>query len=99
MDIKQHVKDHRDLYIGLAVGLAVGGICLNNKSINTGIQGMFVWKPHNVTETVLTPRVHPGYIVRARDTGEVFASKRRAAQVLGVSRENLETVADVIGVM
>jgi hypothetical protein len=43
----------------------------------------------NVVTTNLTRRGHPGYIVKCLETGEMFASQRRAAEALGVNRYEL----------
>ena len=81
---KKHFSDNKQLYIGLGIGVSVGLIFAQGDRINTGIQGLLIWKPINVTETVLIRRGHPGIVVRHNESGEVFASINRAAEVLGV---------------
>lgn len=92
--VKTKVKDNKQLIIGLGVGLAVGaiGTYFLKPNVKASIDNAQIlsWKPINnsVNEiiTVLARRGHPGWIIRCKETGEVFASQNRAAEVMGISK-------------
>jgi len=96
--IKDHVRENRMTYL-------VGGACFvigaSGTLAVTGLPGkvnasqrIISWKPENVTQniiqtTVLARRGHPGYVVKCNETGELFASISRAAEMLGVDRSGI----------
>lgn len=43
----------------------------------------------NLVVTQLTRRGHPGYMIKCVNTGETFASIRRAAEAMGINRVDL----------
>lgn len=79
--IKQHFKDHKELYIGLAIGVVTmallikGDVIKNSTLINSPYKSKII-------EINLERRGHPGNIVKCIQTGEMFASQRRAADLL-----------------
>jgi hypothetical protein len=91
--IKKHFRDHKEAYITggvcLVVGAAVTYLVVKGntdpeldesiKLINT------ITGDHNTIITQIVRRGHPGDIVRCIETGEVFASKNRAAAMNGIS--------------
>jgi hypothetical protein len=93
--VKAHVSRHKVVYIsaGIVASAAVGaGIALVvSKQIVIVDSFKFQWKStttNNVT-TILERRGHPGNLVRCIQTGEVFASQNRAANLLGISTSKL----------
>lgn len=94
--VKQHVKDNKAIYIGTAVGVAglVSGAVLSRRNTAVVLQ----YKPENSPVTLsqvveLVRRGHPGKVIRDLQTGEVYASVRRAAEAVGKNpafvRDNL----------
>ena len=94
--VKVHFKKHKVKYIVGGACLVVGGAVgyyLGNKGIinvqlvNTGSveQHQYIDKSINV----LTRRGHAGNVVRCVETGEMFASQNRAAQLLGLNKFEL----------
>jgi hypothetical protein len=91
--IKTHLKENKTAYIvgaaGVVAGAVVGGVVVyivaksNTASISTEIHG----NENVVTNIVvnLQRRMHPGYKVACNETGEVFASINRTAEVMGLS--------------
>lgn len=89
----EHVKENRTAYI-------VGGACFAAGAAGSALllhQGVIVdsfkfqWKTvtHNEVATVLARRGHPGNIIKCNETGELFASQNRAAQMLGLNPSQL----------
>lgn len=96
-EVREHIKENRSVYISSGISLVAGlgmGLAMRNKTV--AIQkaknvGLIVWKPVQNLEqtTTLIRRGHPGFVIKCQETGEVFASKNRAAEVMGVNRANL----------
>src|SRR5699024_6511003 len=91
--VKGHFKKHKAKYIVGGACLVVGGtvgVYLGNKGminvqlVNTVVveQNLTIDKSINV----LTRRGHAGNVVRCLETGEIFASQNRAAQLLGLDK-------------
>ncbi len=77
---------------------AVGGVLFVSHSdmkvvVDAWKINILNWKPetsNNVAHiTMLARRGHPGNIVRCNETGELFASQRRASEMMNVSRYDL----------
>lgn len=94
---KQHIQDHKNVYLAAGGGLVVGGISvlLGTQDVSATIKTTTVlpWKStvtHNITQTTtLIRRGHPGYVIKCLETGELFASQGRTADVMGISAANL----------
>ena len=92
--VKGHFKKHKDKYIvggvcitaGVVIGVVVSkGGRSESDDVITNVKGVFIKSP--VTTNVhLERRGHPGNVIRCNETGEIFASQRRAAEAMGVSR-------------
>ena len=91
--VKGHFKKHKVKYIvgGTCAVVGVGvGVYLGNKGIinvqlvNTGE----VTQVQNIDKSIniLTRRGHAGNIIRCVETGDVFASQNRAAELLGLNK-------------
>lgn len=98
MTIKDHFKKYHRTYIvggsALAVGLTVGYfVHPSTANQRAAVKQFIAW--HSPTTinleqtTTLVRRGHPGNIIKCIDTGEIFASQSRAADVLGISKSNL----------
>ena len=100
-EIKEHFARNKQLYLGLGIGLAVGAgagagvMAYKTMSLNAPVRMIapVSWKPHlennQVIIQTLERRGHPGTVVRCNETGESFASIRRAAEMLNVSRTHI----------
>lgn len=92
---KQHFKRNKTVYIstGIAATIGVaGGFVLGNggTQIVDSFKIVLVnWKSPHISQTTLIRRGHPGNIIKCIETGELFASQNRAADVMGISRSNL----------
>lgn len=88
-----HFEDNGKIYLGIGGGL-VAGYLLHSQRAEVMIapvtknQAVMQYKPmaNNIVVTNVVRRGHPGNIVKCVDTGEVFASQRRAAAAMGVPR-------------
>ena len=101
-EIKDHFARNKQLYLGLGIGLAVGAgagagvMSYRTMSLNASVRMIapVSWKPHLENNQViiqsLERRGHPGTVVRCNETGETFASIRRAADVLNIDRSMLK---------
>lgn len=67
------------------VQTVVGGDNINSPVFNG---------PANPIITYLERRGHPGNIIRCKDTGEVWASQNRCADVMNISRTSLKRHLD-----
>lgn len=96
--VKAHFEKNKNSYIlggvcfltGAVAGVAVG---MNMSSQTaTATQRVIAFKTGDVTQNViqqLTRRGHPGIVVRCVETGESFASVRRASELLNLNRAEL----------
>lgn len=89
-----HFKKHKWKYISgvfLAGGITIGYLIKGRPIINniTGRNIVNNVNSPNAISTILERRGHPGYIVRCTETGEVFASQNRCAEMMGVSANSL----------
>ena len=97
----EHVKKHKTVYISVGVGLTagmVGGLIGYSMASRYGeIGNQVVVKQilpikSPITNTVnqnLVRRGHPGFRILCNETGEEFASIRRASEVMGIDRSRL----------
>ena len=100
-EIKEHFARNKQLYLGLGIGLAVGAgagagvTAYRSMSLNASVRMIapVSWKPHLENNQIIVQslerRGHPGFVVRCNETGETFASIRRAAEMLNVSRTHI----------
>jgi hypothetical protein len=106
-NVVQHVKDHKELYTGVVVGVVIGGVTVYLANLNSGtaeasanVKNNVIgnWKPevHNNTTIIqeLVRRGHPGFRIRNVETGEEFASIKRAADMYGIGRRTLQRHLD-----
>ncbi len=96
--LKNHVVENKKTYAAAVAGVVIGGVVVyvalktraGSVVISPTIEGdnnnLVV---NNITQTVLTRRMHPGLVVRCNETGEVFASINRAAEVMGVPARSI----------
>lgn len=92
--IKLHVVENKKYYLIGAGGIIVGAAGMyffRNPQVITKNVSLLSYKPtqSNTVIVSLTRRGHPGNIVRCLETGEAFASQKRAAIATGVSPGNL----------
>lgn len=94
--VKGHFEKHKIKYIVGGTCLVAGGavgVYLGNKGIinvqlvNTGE----VTQVQNIDKSVniLSRRGHAGDVIRCLETGETFASQKRAAEVYGVNQGDI----------
>lgn len=93
--LKNHFEEHKTAYIFGAVGVAAGaivgvsvGVSLKSADASLDIKGVFYKSPVSVTQ-IVERRGHPGYVIMCNETGEQFASIRRAADLLGISPSDI----------
>lgn len=96
--VKAHLKENRKVYIAAGVGIAVGVVAtvvvlkVKGSGNATTVVRQINYKSNPVTNIVTTNlarRGHPGNLIMCNETGEVFASQQRAADLLGLSAGNL----------
>lgn len=94
---KNHFKRNRKIYISAGIGLTAGvavGLLLNTKNIQIVDAIKLQYKSpttNNITQVNLARRGHPGNVIVCNETGELFASQNRAADLLGLNRSNLSS--------
>lgn len=88
--VKTHVKNNKKVYIAAGVGVAVGAgvvLCLGDR---VNVTQIAIGKNNVLKQTtLLVRRGHPGFVIKCKETGEVFASQNRAAEALGVSARSI----------
>lgn len=98
MTVIDHIKKNRDKYIiggiALTVGLTVGYLTHpSSANQRAAVKQLIAWNSPTTINleqtTTLVRRGHPGNMVKCMETGEVFASQNRAADVMGISRSAL----------
>ena len=80
-DVKKHLSENKKFYLGVGVGIVVG-VVITPKVVQV------IYKSPGSTQTVVR-RMHPGNVIMCEQTGEIFASQNRAAEVFNVSRQNM----------
>lgn len=87
-NVKNHVRDHKELYIVGGVVVLTLGFVGAPKVINVvdAFKIQVNSPTTNVVTTELVRRGHPGTIIKNLETGEVYASISRAAEACGISR-------------
>ena len=101
--LKDHVARHKVAY-SFAAGVVVTSVtlivfkrCVNSHTMGSATNTTFFsfLSPQTATTntyvTDLTRRGHPGKIIRCKETGELFASIHRGADMMGVNRGNLSS--------
>lgn len=88
--VKQHLKDNKKVYL-VGTGCLVTGYLLRPQVVNiVDVCNVKYKSPTvNIVSTELARRGHPGNLIKCIETGEVFASQRRAAEALGIERVDL----------
>jgi DNA endonuclease I-HmuI-like, NUMOD-like domain len=81
--IKVHFRKNQKLYLGIGIGVLI------TLAIRRPVSIAPIFNNTNAVITDLSRRGHPGKIVRCNETGEVFASISRGAEVMGINRPNL----------
>jgi hypothetical protein len=96
--IKRHIKKHPVAYsVGVVVVVAGVSYCLGTRvgssRILSNSASFTICSPQtiNTITTQLERRGHPGKIIKCKETGEVFASISRGADLMGVNRSNLSS--------
>ena len=91
--VKGHFKKHKVKYIVggacLTAGVVIGVVVSDSDSIKIGNNGIAIGSKIITTDVNLTRRGHPGNVIRCNETGEIFASQRRAAAAMGLSNIEL----------
>lgn len=95
--VKKHIHDNKKLYLtgvtGIIVGAAGVKLASNGQSVNVESWKFTLlnWKSptNNVVTTTMVRRGHPGNIIQCNETGEVFTSARRAAEMLDLHRRDI----------
>ena len=85
---KTHWEKYRIYYLcaaALLVGVGIGLLCRANINLSIGGRNNTQVIAKNLIVSQLERRGHPGWIVRCIETGEVFASQNRAAEVTGIN--------------
>jgi DNA endonuclease I-HmuI-like, NUMOD-like domain len=81
--IKAHFRKNKKLYLGIGIGILI------TLAVRRPVSIAPIFNNTNTVITDLSRRGHPGYIVRCKETGEVFASINRAANVMGLNQANI----------
>lgn len=90
-----HFKRNKWRYITVAVfvGGALVGYYVKSRPIIQNIisntEGPVTIGNNNIVQTLLQRRGHPGNVVRCVETGEIFASQKRCADLLGLNPSDL----------
>jgi len=101
-DMKDHFERHKFAY-GVGAGVAIAGTVyfvtrgsyagrfpVPDKVQHIIIRPFSIFSRQNVITVIAREgRGHPGYIVRCKETGEVFLSQAEAAQSVGTSATNM----------
>lgn len=97
--VKEHLKKYKKEYIigGVCItaGVVIGVVVSKSDSIKIGNNGIAIGSKIITTDVNLTRRGHPGNVIKCNETGEIFASQRRAAQAMGLS--NIELYNQLAG--
>lgn len=88
--VKSHLKKHKGKYIAGGIGLGVGIVIAKGSGRVANIIGVNINSPIT-TQVHLTRRGHPGNIIKCNETGELFASQNRAAQLMGINPGTLSS--------
>jgi hypothetical protein len=84
--VKTHVKDHKELYIGIGIGVAVTTVIAVVACNKVNVSQVVIGNNNHLEQTtLLIRRGHPGFVIKCNETGEVFASQKRAAEAMDLS--------------
>jgi hypothetical protein len=98
LQAKEHVLEHKKIYIAAVAGAVVGGVAVyfvtrSSDSVKVSNIAVGNWKPQitnsTIVEATLVPRGHRGNVIRCIQTGELFGSQERASGVMGIDAGNL----------
>jgi hypothetical protein len=91
--VKNHFRENKGTYIACGITAAIsGGSAYLAASAKVSQKAIVIGKDNQVhleQITVLARRGHPGFIIKCNETGELFASISRAAEMMNLSRPNL----------
>ena len=93
--VKDHFKKHKGVYIAGTAGVAVGATAAivltrsNIQIVDSCKVTLLQWKSPTVNTVQLVSRTNASKAVQCLETGEVFASQNRAADLLGISKSAL----------
>lgn len=102
--VKQHIKDHKELYIGLGIGVGLAGITaliMRTHSGSTILRDTVVEAQRDIVVLGKNATLNkvsyfdslrqgpPSWVVRCLETGQVFTSQRAAALAMDLSEANL----------
>lgn len=93
--VRKHLRENKTTYISAGVAAAagvIGGFALGNggtQIVDSFKLTVVNWKSPHISQTTLIRRGHPGNMIKCIETGELFASQNRAAEVLRLSASNL----------
>lgn len=93
--VKNHIEKHKASYLvgtGVVVGVAAG-VVIGRGDINVIVKSKNVATGNGIV-TVLQRRGHPGIVVRHVETGELFASMRRAREALNVTPQTMKKMVE-----
>lgn len=99
--VKVHFRDNKKLYIGLGIGFVVGAAgayilnhtddgvqMIEGRGNNVSLQNIIA-KNVTVVTTYLEDRTNYAIPIRCKETGEVFGSINRAADLLDLNAGNI----------
>ncbi len=90
--IKNHVKENRKVYIGVAVGFVAGAVVIlvsTNSSTINAYKSVVVTGKNNTVIANLARRGHPGYTIVCNETGVPFPSQNYAAKCMNLDPAEL----------
>jgi hypothetical protein len=98
MSIKKHLQDNKEVYIAGATGLLIGGIAivlckryplaLENSSISVKPIA-FLARQNVVTVIEANRQGSPSWVVRCKETGQIFMSQKSAAEAMGLPASDI----------
>lgn len=90
--VRIHYRKHKKVYLVGSYVVVAGAVFVVTRATipSRGISNtaILVWRNKQMIKLVIR-RGHPGYVVRCLETGEIFASIRRAAEANGISASTL----------
>lgn len=100
----RHHKTYKVLGVGVLIGVTTTLIITKTQTGNTAVQKVVAFRTGDITQNViqqLSRRGHPGIVVRCNETGEIFASIKRASELLELDRtaltRHLQGLKDSVG--
>lgn len=102
--IKTHFNNHKELYLGIGAGVAVAGFtCVVMRGVasrpdNSVIHGVVGPVIHGTKHKVVMNNVSyfssnrqgpPSWVVRCKETGDIFTSQHKTALAMGLRESDL----------